>query len=323
MVLYCANISFEVDSLELIELFSLHGDVKSARIIRDQDTKRSRGFAFVEMPDRTEALAAIVALNGSVLDGGREMHVSEANSKPQPHVFTGVYRTRVSMIRSAVLMLKAAAPVSFAVSLFRTASASTLTDKKPTPIPRVTRKKSQRRTKGSIHKEVYTMPEMFQVSGLTEVVDMLRNAPQTIVATGYVKAISAGANVLAAGIESICPVKKEDTGGILERGELREGISVDVQSDSQLRGGIGRVGWTTKRLADTAKWVEYGHRVVVPGGTYKDNRGRVHKGTHTKDVPAYPFIRPGFDNSAEAAVDAVVESLDATVKEHFATKAAA
>jgi hypothetical protein len=164
------------------------------------------------------------------------------------------------------------------------------------------------------------MPEMFEVSGLAETMAMLREAPQTIKAKGYIKALSAGGNIIASAIEGLCPVKAEDTGGLLDRGELREGVSVEVTLDTQLRGGIAKIGWTTKRLADVANWVEFGHRVVIPnGGTYRDGKGRTRKGSHVADVPAHPFIRPGFDASAEAAVDAMAASLSQTVAEEFPT----
>src|ERR1700683_3563224 len=62
-------------------MFERYGAVNSARIMTDRDTGRSRGFAFVEMENETEADQAITALNGSSLDG-RSINVNEARPKP-------------------------------------------------------------------------------------------------------------------------------------------------------------------------------------------------------------------------------------------------
>ena len=47
--LYVGNLSYDVDSSALEELFKPHGVVESAEIISDRDTGRSKGFGFVEM----------------------------------------------------------------------------------------------------------------------------------------------------------------------------------------------------------------------------------------------------------------------------------
>ena len=62
--LYVGNLSYDVDSSELEQLFGAHGQVQSAQIINDRDTGRSKGFGFVEMANDQEAEAAIAALNG-------------------------------------------------------------------------------------------------------------------------------------------------------------------------------------------------------------------------------------------------------------------
>ncbi len=78
--LYVGNLSYSVDSNQLSDLFSQVGSVDSANVIMDRDSGRSKGFAFVEMSDSSEAEAAIGKFNGTDL-GGRAMNVSEA--KPQ------------------------------------------------------------------------------------------------------------------------------------------------------------------------------------------------------------------------------------------------
>lgn len=78
--LYVGNLSFNVDSDQLMNVFSDFGTVDSANVITDRDTGRSKGFAFVEMSQDGEALAALEKLNGTDL-AGRAMNISEA--KPQ------------------------------------------------------------------------------------------------------------------------------------------------------------------------------------------------------------------------------------------------
>ena len=80
MRLYVGNLSYNVTNESLEELFAQFGAVKSAQVIMDRDTGRSKGFAFVEMSSASEASAAISRFNGTQMDG-RAMNVSEA--KPQ------------------------------------------------------------------------------------------------------------------------------------------------------------------------------------------------------------------------------------------------
>jgi RNA recognition motif-containing protein len=78
--LYVGNLSYQVDSSELEQLFGQHGQVVSAQVINDRDTGRSKGFGFVEMSSDEEAQAAIVALNGQD-HGGRSLTVNEARPR--------------------------------------------------------------------------------------------------------------------------------------------------------------------------------------------------------------------------------------------------
>ena len=78
--LYVGNLSYDVDSSALEQLFAAHGTVESAQIITDRDTGRSKGFGFVEMSSDDEAQAAISALNGQE-HGGRALTVNEAKPK--------------------------------------------------------------------------------------------------------------------------------------------------------------------------------------------------------------------------------------------------
>ena len=62
-------------------MFAPHGPVRSAEVISDRETGRSRGFAFVEMPNAEEAQQAIEGLNNQSV-GGRQITVNEARPKP-------------------------------------------------------------------------------------------------------------------------------------------------------------------------------------------------------------------------------------------------
>jgi len=80
--LYVGNLSYGISDRDLEKLFAQYGTVRSARVITDRDSGKSKGFAFVEMDSDSEAKAAIDALNGSELDG-RAMTVNEARAKEE------------------------------------------------------------------------------------------------------------------------------------------------------------------------------------------------------------------------------------------------
>ncbi len=82
MNIYIGNLGYDVTDNELQAAFEAYGEVDSAKVIMDRDTGRSKGFGFVEMSDRDEALAAIEGLNGTEL-GGRNVSVNEARPKPK------------------------------------------------------------------------------------------------------------------------------------------------------------------------------------------------------------------------------------------------
>jgi len=80
MNIYVGNLNYDVTDTMLKETFSNFGEVSEANVISDRVTGRSKGFGFVEMPDRDEAQAAMTALNGSELMG-RNLKVNEAKPR--------------------------------------------------------------------------------------------------------------------------------------------------------------------------------------------------------------------------------------------------
>jgi RNA recognition motif-containing protein len=80
MNIYVGNLSYNATEDELKQAFEGYGRVDSARIIIDKYTDQSKGFGFVEMPDNSEAQAAIGGLDGKDM-GGRPLRVNEARPK--------------------------------------------------------------------------------------------------------------------------------------------------------------------------------------------------------------------------------------------------
>ena len=80
MKLYVGNLSYDLKEEDLRQQFSEYGAVESVTIITDRDSGRPKGFAFVEMPTKSEAEAAISGLNGKMIDE-RTIVVNEARPK--------------------------------------------------------------------------------------------------------------------------------------------------------------------------------------------------------------------------------------------------
>ena len=80
--IFVGNLDFSASESSIRALFEPYGSVERVNVVTDRDTGRSRGFAFVEMSDSTQADQAISALNGTNLDG-RALNVNEARPKPQ------------------------------------------------------------------------------------------------------------------------------------------------------------------------------------------------------------------------------------------------
>ena len=78
--IYVGNLSFQATEKDLQELFGEFGSVSRVSIIRDKETGKSRGFAFVEMPDRESGMRAISQLNDTEVVG-RRVNVNEAKPR--------------------------------------------------------------------------------------------------------------------------------------------------------------------------------------------------------------------------------------------------
>ena len=82
MDIYVGNLAYKTTDDDLRELFSAHGEVTSARVVTDRISGQSKGFGFVEMPDRDGAQKAIEAINGQDFQG-RALRVNESQPKPR------------------------------------------------------------------------------------------------------------------------------------------------------------------------------------------------------------------------------------------------
>jgi len=80
--IYVGNLSFSTTEEELKELFAQAGTVVSVALIKDRDTRQSKGFAFVEMSNQAEAEKAIQMFNGKTL-GNRELKVNLARPREE------------------------------------------------------------------------------------------------------------------------------------------------------------------------------------------------------------------------------------------------
>ena len=80
MRIFVGNLGYTMAAEELVTEFSAYGKVSSAEVVKDRQTGESKGFAFVEMPENTEASAAISALNQKQMNG-RAVTVNEARPR--------------------------------------------------------------------------------------------------------------------------------------------------------------------------------------------------------------------------------------------------
>ena len=82
MNIYVGNLSWSMTDDDLMNLFSEHGTVSSAKILKDKMNGRSKGFGFVEMSDDEAAKTAISELDGGMVEG-RAIKVTEAKPREE------------------------------------------------------------------------------------------------------------------------------------------------------------------------------------------------------------------------------------------------
>lgn len=80
MNIYVSNLGMEATDNDLKELFAAFGEVTSSKVIKDHDTGYSRGFGFVEMSNKNEAIKAIGELNNAEFKG-QYLSIKEARPK--------------------------------------------------------------------------------------------------------------------------------------------------------------------------------------------------------------------------------------------------
>jgi RNA recognition motif-containing protein len=81
MNIFVAGLPYDLDDAELMEIFEKFGQVKSAKVAMDKETGKSRGFGFVDMPVKEEAMDAIENLNDINL-GKKPLVVKAAEDRP-------------------------------------------------------------------------------------------------------------------------------------------------------------------------------------------------------------------------------------------------
>lgn len=82
MKLFVAGLPYDFDDTDFKEMFELYGEVNSAKVALDRETRKSRGFGFLDMPNDAEARDAMQAMNGAKLKGGKQLAVKEAEEQP-------------------------------------------------------------------------------------------------------------------------------------------------------------------------------------------------------------------------------------------------
>lgn len=79
MTIYVGNISYSLGEEDVRRIFEVLGTVTSVKIVKDKRTKRSKGYGFIEMEDKKEAMEAVNALDGKDV-AGRNLRVMMAHT---------------------------------------------------------------------------------------------------------------------------------------------------------------------------------------------------------------------------------------------------
>jgi len=79
--LFVSGFPLDIEEIELVKMFSLHGDVKTIKLVRDKKTRVCKGYGFIEMADEASAENAIAALDGQPM-GDRSLTVKIRPDEP-------------------------------------------------------------------------------------------------------------------------------------------------------------------------------------------------------------------------------------------------
>jgi len=79
MTIYVGNINYSLGEEEIKKIFAVIGNVEVIKIIRDKRTGKSKGYCFLDMPNKKEAMEAIKTLDGKTV-AGRNLRVLRAHT---------------------------------------------------------------------------------------------------------------------------------------------------------------------------------------------------------------------------------------------------
>jgi RNA recognition motif-containing protein len=92
MKIFVANLPPEYDEMGIATLFITYGEISTINLVTDPQTGRSKGFAFIEMPNEEEALNAIGHLDKMQVTYNKQLAVSQAQERPRTN--TGYSRNQ-------------------------------------------------------------------------------------------------------------------------------------------------------------------------------------------------------------------------------------
>jgi RNA recognition motif-containing protein len=79
MTIYVGNINYSLGEDEIRKIFEVIGKIDAIKVVRDKRTGRSKGFCFIDMPDKKEGMEAIKTLDGKAV-AGRNLRVLRAHT---------------------------------------------------------------------------------------------------------------------------------------------------------------------------------------------------------------------------------------------------
>lgn len=83
MKIFVAKLPPEYDETDIATLFVTYGEISTINLVTDRETGRSKGYAFVEMPNDEEALNAISHLDQKQITNNKQLSVSQAQERPR------------------------------------------------------------------------------------------------------------------------------------------------------------------------------------------------------------------------------------------------